>query len=226
MAIGLGGDQFSHRIDLPQSGAIPRAEDTKFLAGTQVPFARGNLIYAEGDSAEYLYLIVSGMARGYKVTAEGRRQIVAFYVPGDLFGFERGVDHTISTEAINDLKVRMIKRAGIFEYAAQDQTVARQLWDALARSRDRDQEHILRLGQTARVRVASFLLELSQRAPNAGLDGIPMSRQDIADYLDLTIETVSRTLTLLKSTKAIAISSTRKITTRNLGILQRQSSET
>jgi CRP/FNR family transcriptional regulator, nitrogen fixation regulation protein len=195
-------------------------EDPRYFNGTLVPFARGNLIYGESDPTEYLYIIVGGVARGFKITADGKRQIVAFYVPGDFFGFERGESHTLSAEAITHAKVRMIKRVAIMALAARDQRVAQQLWEALACEQYREQEHILRLGKPARERVASFLLDLSQRAPNTGSDGMPMSRQDIADYLDLTIETVSRILTLLKNMSAIAISGNRKITIRNFEILQ------
>jgi CRP/FNR family transcriptional regulator, nitrogen fixation regulation protein len=191
------------------------------LNGTLVPFARGNLIYGESDPAEYFYMIVGGAARAFKITADGRRQIVAFYFPGDLFGFEPGKEHTLSAEAITCLKVRMIKRIAIMALAARDPNVANQLWDALACEQYREQEHILRLGKTARERVAGFLLELSRRDPSTGRDGMPMSRQDIADYLDLTIETVSRTLTQLKGMSAIAISANRRITIRDANILQK-----
>lgn len=207
--------------DSPPTRKNSTYEDPRYLCGTLVPFARGNLIYSESDPAQYLYMIVTGVARGFKVTTDGRRQIVAFYVPGDLFGFEHQDDHTLSAEAITHVRIRMIKRVAIMATAARDQSVASQLWSALASEQYREQQHILRLGKTARERVASFLLELSQRAPNTGSDGMPMPRQDIADYLDLTIETVSRTLTELKRISAIAIARNRKITIRNSALLQK-----
>src|ERR1700720_956061 len=78
--------------------------------GTEVPFARNGQFYCEGEPATYLYRIISGVARIYRMTTEGRRQIVAFYVPGDLFGFEAGETHMLSAEAITDTRVRMVKR--------------------------------------------------------------------------------------------------------------------
>ena len=152
------------------------------------------------------------MARGYRMTSEGRRQIVAFYMPGDLFGFELEDDHSFSVEVASNAKVRMIRLSTLSAIGALDQNLAKELRISLARELRRNQDHIRRLGQTAQERVASFLLEVAQRIPNNGTIDLVMSRRDIADYLGLTIETISRTLTHITRIGAITIARARRVT--------------
>jgi CRP/FNR family nitrogen fixation transcriptional regulator len=193
------------------------------IMGTLVSFQRGAHLYGESDPAEYLYKLVSGIARGYRMTSEGRRQVVAFYMPGDLFGFELGDDHSFSVEAASNAKVRMIRLSALSTIRAMDQDLAKELRLSLARELRRNQDHIRRLGQTAQERVASFLLEIAQRIPNNGTIELVMSRQDIADYLGLTIETISRTLTHITRIGAITISRARRVTIRDPDLLSRLS---
>jgi CRP/FNR family transcriptional regulator, nitrogen fixation regulation protein len=94
------------------------------LMGATMPFSRNAEIYGENEKAEYLYKVISGSVRTYKVLNDGRRQIGAFYLPGDLFGLEIGNDHTFSAEAITDSKVLVIKRSGLVALAAHDNDVA------------------------------------------------------------------------------------------------------
>ena len=162
--------------------------------GARMPFARNAEIYGENEPAEYLYKVVSGAVRTYKVLNDGRRQIGAFYLPGDVFGLEAGDEHSFSAEAIADSKVMVIKRAALIALAARDTEVARQLWTMTARELQRAQDHVMLLIKTAQERVAGFLLEMAARGQSRSEVDLPMSRQDIADYLGLTIETVSRTL--------------------------------
>jgi CRP/FNR family nitrogen fixation transcriptional regulator len=191
------------------------------LMGAVVPFARNSEIFGENEPADYLYKLVSGSVRSYKVLVDGRRQIGAFYVPGDIFGLETADAHTFSAEAITDCKILVIKRSAVMALAARDPDVARQMWAATARELKRMQEHSLLLIKTAQERVASFLLEMAERVTADGLVELPMSRQDIADYLGLTIETVSRTLTQLEKTAAIGVPSSRRILLRNRSALRR-----
>ena len=183
--------------------------------GTEVPFARNGQFYCEGEPATYLYRIISGVARIYRMTTEGRRQIVAFYVPGDLFGFEAGETHMLSAEAITDTRVRMVKRTAMMTIAAEDDDVAHQLWLCVGREIRRNQEHILQFSRPARARVASFLLEMSRRMPNANAAALSISRQDIGDFLDLRIETVSRILMRFARSGVISLSNNRSISVRN-----------
>lgn len=187
-------------------------------------FRRNAEIYGENEPADYLYKVASGAIRTYKVLADGRRQIGAFYLPGDIFGLESGDVHTFSAEAITNSKVIVIKRAAILGLAARDNDVARELWNVTSRELERVQEHLIALIKSAEERVAGFLLEMAKRAPSVNQLELPMSRQDIADYLGLTIETVSRTMTRLESTAAIALPTSRCIVLRNRAALGRLNS--
>jgi len=177
-----------------------------------VPY--GAQIYGEGDPVKYLYVVISGAVRACRYSLDGRRQIVRFYLPGDSFGLEQEIAHTVSTEAINNTSVREIRQAVFYELAAHDEEAAHQLWFSVYSQLARDQEHILRLGKLATERVSDFILELAGRIPNRGTLQLPMSRQDIADYLGLTIETVSRTITNLTRTGVIEKANGRRITIR------------
>ena len=115
----------------------------------------------------------------------------------------------------------MIKRSAVVALAARDNDVARQMWALTARELQRAQDHILVLIKSAQERVAGFLLEMADRAAGAGTIELPMSRQDIADYLGLTIETISRTLTQLEKSAAIAVPTSRRIVVRNRSALSR-----
>jgi CRP-like cAMP-binding protein len=191
------------------------------LMGASMPFSRNIEIYGEGEPVEYLYKVVSGAVRTYKVLSDGRRQIGAFYLPDDVFGLEYGEEHTFSAETITDSRVLVIKRAAVLVLAARDNDVARQLWTLTGRELERVQDHILLLVKTAQERVVSFLLEMAGRLSGSNVLELPMSRQDIADYLGLTIETVSRTLTHLELAAAIELPSSRKIILRNRAALGR-----
>jgi CRP-like cAMP-binding protein len=162
--------------------------------------------------------------RTYKVLSDGRRQIGAFYLPGDMFGFESGSAHALSAEAITNAKVLVIRRSAVAALAARDGKVAQQLLGATTRELARAQDHIMLLMQTAQERVAGFLLEMVDRGAGRNEVELPMSRQDIADYLGLTIETVSRTLTLLENSAAIALPTSRHIVLRNRAALRQLNS--
>jgi CRP/FNR family transcriptional regulator, nitrogen fixation regulation protein len=194
------------------------------LMGAAMPFARNAEIYGENERADYLYKVISGSVRTYKVLNDGRRQIGAFYLPGDLFGLEIGNEHAFSAEAIADCKVLVIKRSALVALASHDNDVAHKLWTMTAGELQRAQSHIMLLIKTAQERVAGFLLEMSARGSAGNEVELPMSRQDIADYLGLTIETVSRTLTQLENAATIAVPSSRRIVLRNRGALSRLNS--
>ena len=194
------------------------------MMGSQMRFGRNVEIYGEGEPAEYLYKVVSGAVRTYKVLADGRRQIGAFYLPGDIFGLEAGDEHAFSAEAVSDSQVLVIKRSAVMDLAARDSSVAQQLWTVTGRELQRAQEHVLLLIKSAQERVAGFLVEMAKRAPGASTIQLAMSRQDIADYLGLTIETISRTLTQFEKSAAIALPTSRQIEIRNRAALARLNS--
>jgi len=207
----------------PPSAGTAQAGTIEMM-GAVMQFARGSEIYGENEPADYLYKIVGGAVRTYKVLVDGRRQIGGFYLPGDIFGLETGDLHTFSAEAITDCKIVVIKRSTVIALAARDNDVAREMWALTACELQRVQDHILVLIKSAQERVASFLLEMAERASDEGTIELPMSRQDIADYLGLTIETVSRTLTQLEKSAAIEVPTSRRIVLRNRSALNRLNS--
>src|SRR6516165_7030265 len=146
----------------------------------------------------YLCKVVSGTVRTFKAVNNGRRQIRAFYLPGDIFGVETGPEHAFSAEAIIEAKLLVIERKAVVALAARDNDVARQLWSLTSRELRHSRNHVLLLIQSAQERVVGFLLEMADRVSAADEIELPMPRQDIADYLGLTIETVSRMMTHLE----------------------------
>lgn len=184
-------------------------------------FRRNVEIYGEGEPAVYLYKIQTGAVQTYKVLADGRRQVSGFYLTGDTFGLETDGEHAFSAEAISECKLLVIKRSALVALAARDYDVACQLLALTGTELRKVQDHILLLIKNAEERVAAFLLEMAARVPVGATVELPMSRQDIADYLGLTIETVSRTLRHLESTSTIHFSSSRRIVLRNRSALTR-----
>ncbi len=182
-------------------------------------YPRNTEIFGENEAADYLYKVVSGGVRTYKILRDGRRQISG--LPGDIFGLEFADEHTCSAEAITDAKVLVIKRKALTALADRNAAVARELFALTARELRRTQERVLLLIKSAQERVASFLLEMAERGLASNVIELPMSRQDIADYLGLTIETVSRTLTALEICAAIDVPSSRRIVLRSRSALNR-----
>jgi CRP/FNR family transcriptional regulator, nitrogen fixation regulation protein len=207
----------AHKL-LPRDSA---PEDVVELMGTIMPFARNTEIYGENEPADYLYKVISGTVRTYKILVDGRRQIGALHLAGDVFGLESGDEHTFSAEAITDCKIAVVKRSALTALATRDNDVARQMWAITGRELQRAQGHLLLLVKSAQERVATFLLEMAERLAGGDAVELAMSRRDIADYLGLTIETVSRTLTQLEKSAAIEVSSSRRILLRNHSALSR-----
>jgi CRP/FNR family nitrogen fixation transcriptional regulator len=187
--------------------------------GSQMTFGPNEEIFGESEPAEFVYKVIKGTVRTYKILSDGRRQIGAFYLPGDIFGLEIGKEHQFSAEAIGHATVAVIRRSAVVSLAERDCEAARELWTFTGRELHRVQEHMMLLVKSAQQRVACFLLEMSKRLAATDTLELPMSRQDIADYLGLTIETVSRTMTQLVSDHAIGLPSSRRIVLRNRSAL-------
>ena len=210
----------------PRPAALPCARSERLLEvvelmGAPMCFERNAEIYGEGEPADYLYKLVTGTVRTAKVLTDGRRQVGGFYLPGDIFGLEPGDEHAFAAEAITPCKVLVIKRSALIALADRDHEIAHRLWTVTAGELHRVQDHILLLIKSARERVAAFLLEMAERFPAGNAVELPMSRQDIADYLGLTIETVSRTLSRLEALAAIELPSSRRVVLRNRATLCR-----
>src|SRR5215469_2481994 len=180
-------------------------------------YARKSEIVRPHDPAKYLYEVVSGTVCTCKMLREGRRQIAGFYFAGDIFGLESAKKYSVAAEAITDSKVRIIKKQALTALAASDREVADRLLAMTTRELARKQDLLLTLSRTAEERIVCFLIDMVQRASprEDDLIDLPMSRRDIADYLGLTIETVSRVLTDLERRGAIEISGYRFIALRN-----------
>lgn len=189
--------------------------------GTVLHFVSDNEVYAEGDEATSFYRVVSGVVRTCKFLSDGRRQIEAFHVAGDVFGLEAGVEHRLSAEAVSDCTVMSYRRSGLETLIAGDDGLAQQFFAYAMQCVVRAQDHSLVLGRpSAAQRVAAFLLELADRSPGGQIIELAMTRQDIADYLGLTIETVSRTLSQFEREAMIARPAARRIMLRNLAALR------
>jgi CRP/FNR family transcriptional regulator, nitrogen fixation regulation protein len=185
------------------------------LGGAIMPFERNAEIFGEGEPSEYVYKVVSGAVRTYRVLSDGRRQVGAFYLPGDVFGLEMGGEHAGSAEAVVNSKILFVRRNALMQASERDGAVAGQLLAITARELRRAQNHTLLLIKSAQERVAAFLLEMGQRLSGALAFDLPMSRRDIADYLGLTIETVSRTLTQFEESATIKLVATRRVVVQN-----------
>jgi CRP-like cAMP-binding protein len=198
----------------------PLAESMR-LMGAVMSFPRNAEIFGENEPADYVYKVISGSVRTYKILSDGRRQVGGFYLPGDTFGLQFANEHTFSAEAIADAKVLVVKRSALTALAGRDAAIGRELFAVTGRELRRVQDRVLLLVKNAQERVAGFLLEMAERACAGNIVELPMSRQDIADYLGLTIETISRTLTGLENVAAIEVPTSRRIVLRNRSTLNR-----
>lgn len=188
--------------------------------GASMSYPRNTEIFGENEPGDFLYKVVSGCVRTYKVLSDGRRQIGGFYLRGDIFGIEFAYEHALSAEAITDTKVVVIKRSALNARIGNTAAMARELFALTGRELQRVQDRVLLLVKSAQERVAGFLLEMGSRISGNAIE-LPMSRQDIADFLGLTIETVSRTLTVLEASAAIELTTSRRIVLLNRSALQR-----
>ena len=175
-----------------QSGSPVRINLNEFS------YRKGAEIFGEKEPANYVYQVESGAVRSYKLLSDGRRQIGAFHLVGDIFGLEIGTEHRFTAEAIIDTTVRLLKRRSLELVAQHDVKVAHNLLSMTTSNLRHAEDHMLLLGRkTSLERVAAFLIEMDHRSTAAGVLALPMCRRDIADYLGLTLETVSRALSRL-----------------------------
>ncbi len=191
--------------------------------GTVQRFARNETIFNEGDEARFSYRAVSGAIRLCKVLPDGRRQIADFSLPGDFFGLEATDEHALTAEALVDAVVVRYLKSQLDELGDERADIRDALMATLRQSLWAAQHHVIMLGrQTAMERVVSFLLQLSIRTGvRSGVAmELPMGRQDIADYLGLTIETVCRALSELKSRELIATPDRRTVVLKNIRALE------
>jgi len=183
--------------------------------GICMSYAPQACIFHENDPAESTYKVVSGSVRTCKFFRDGRRQIGGFYLPNDFFGLESADRYTLSAEAVTNAKVLMIKKSVLAAAAKHNATIEYQLLLLANRELARLQARVLLLIKNAQERVGEFILEMEKRSKVGNSIQLPMKRQDIADYLGLTIETVSRIFTSLENCAAIEMPTSRRIVLRS-----------
>jgi len=198
----------------PRSDAIaPRIAPPRKLAprlvlqGLQRSYEPAATIYAQSDPAEFIYQVISGVVRTVTVHRDGRRIVHGFHLPGEIFGLEREKIHHCSAEAVGDTRLVQYPVSRLNALAERDRDAAGELWSSLLVSRDRTAERFMYIMHgTAFERLAHFLIELAWRTRSGRRVELPMSRYDIADYLGLSSETVSRTFTALRTRGLISTS--------------------
>src|SRR5215831_19845033 len=203
-------------------GGLPRSAHEP--QGITLRLAKGEELFAEGEAAEYFYKVVAGTVRSYKLLSDGRRQIDAFHLAGDIFGIEAGAEHRFSAEAVGGVAVIAYRRSALDRLTREHPAFGEQVMSAMIRSLERAQDHMLLLGRkTAQEKIATFLLDMAERISDDDEHfDLPMLRNDIADHLGLTIETVSRTLNQFDREGLIRLpAASRSVMLRNRAALER-----
>lgn len=200
-----------------------RIEDARNgVAGPALRFACGNELFGEGDDADDVFRVVSGMVRTCRFQSDGRRQICAFHACGDVFGFEPGTEYSLSAEAVSDCTVVPYRRRRLEQLAVDDRRLSVLLFSYAIQSLARARDHALLLGRRSAVgKMAAFLVESAERSADPVVVELAMTRQDIADYLGLTIETVSRTFTQFERDALIQLPTSRRVRLTDLPRLRR-----
>jgi len=204
----LEAPQFRKSTDTPAVGAVHS-------------YAKDEEIFAEGDRAAFVYKVLSGVVRTSKLLSDGRRQIDAFHLAGDIFGIEAGEEYRFCAEAVGDCVVIAYRRSNLGALMGSDSQLAQEMTMGMMRSLVRAQNHMLLLGRkSALEKIATFLLDMVERTSGGDALDLPMSRSDIADHLGLTIETVSRSFTQLERQGMIELPSARHVVLSNRAALE------
>ena len=193
--------------------AEPQDRQSFELSGVVMHFAADRPIYAEGDEARSFYKVISGVVRTCRFLSDGRRQIDAFHMAGEVFGFEAGSDHRMSAEAVSDCTVIAYRRRGLEAMISQDERLGPLVLlprHELPRTRRVSTRCCWAVAARRKRFPPSCWRQRIVRTTTAFVD-LAMSRQDIADYLGLTIETVSRTLSQLERDGTIGLPTARRV---------------
>ncbi len=216
----------AHAAALLARSPASSAPDSFFLSATPptaptIRFEADEEIYAEDDAASAFYKVESGVVRLCKFFSDGRRQIDAFYTAGEVFGFEAGETYEYCAEAVTDCTLVRYRRNGLERMVADDDALGLKLFSYAMQCLQRSRAHALLLGRgSATHKLAAFLSDMFAAAKHNAIE-LAMTRLDIADYLGLTIETVSRTLSQFERDGVIAMASSRRISLKNRAALQR-----
>lgn len=195
-------------------GVLDRARLEEFRnLGWTLKLSSGQALFHEGDPATRVFTLTKGTLKLYKLLADGRRQVTGFLYPGDFLGISVDDEHAFSAEALEEAQLCWFPRARFDDFVDDHSAMERELYRMAAHELAAAQQQFVLLGRkTATERLASFLVLLFERTerPMAGASGmlrLPMSRSDIADYLGLTKETVSRVISALKRERIIRLES-------------------
>lgn len=195
-------NQTSHRAARAQPGDDPRGAGSDLLSGAPAPtlaLRENQQLFVEGDRAERYYQVLRGLIRTVRLLSDGRRQVMDFYGPGEVFALSSEAYHAYDAEAVTDSVVSGHSLQRLGGRVDSDPALARKVLRALSRELSHSRERILLLGRkTARERIASFLLAMAERQGRQDRVDLQMKRADIADHLGLTVETVSRVFACLK----------------------------
>jgi CRP-like cAMP-binding protein len=186
--------------------------------GTVLHYPRQKTIFAKGDEASFSFGVINGAIRLSTSSSNGDRTIAGFALPGDFFGIQWLGQHTLTAETIDDATLVCFGSKHLARLSDENKVVRAELFSILRHSLWATQNHLANVSRhCALERVATFLVELIDRSQkvNKRLVDIPMSREDIGDYVGLTIETVCRVLTELRQKKIIDIPNRREIFVRN-----------
>src|SRR5271163_1230512 len=177
----------------------------------------GAALFWEGDKAGQIFDVLEGVLRVYRIMSDGRRAIVGFIHPGDILGVSFQDRYLFTAEAVTEVKVRRFARGRFFAMINESPALRAQLFATLCDEMSAAQDQMLLLGcKTAEERVVSFLLAIHRKSVPGDEIELPMSRQDMADYLGLTIETVSRMMTSLTRRGLIVAGGRHTVTLRKL----------
>jgi len=221
-----------------QAAAMPRQDISSVSVSAAVPSAfagasgaldkigavitldREQPLFFEGDAAEFYYKVVKGAVRSCKVLADGRRHIGDFFFAGDFIGLDAGDSYTFAADAVMPTTLIRYQRRKLDALAANDPRIAKSFVEIMRNSLSAAHGRMAVLGRmNAMERIASFLLDLADRGEDSRVE-LPMTRTDIADYLGLTMETVSRAFSRLKSEGVIAQHNVREIAIADRGALE------
>ncbi len=205
------------------NGSSPRGTKRLILGlgRNHIRFRRNQVIYREGDAADDIHIVVSGIVRTCRALRDGRRRIAAFHYSGEFLDLSNSQVRALSAEAVTEVTVTLIKRSALLALAAQDCRVANLLFATTTLELRRIQNHALLLTRSAEGRLAGFLVDLAERMKSSKDVELPMTREEIADYLGLTFETVSRTFSQIERSGAIARKNGRLIAFRSRRTLRK-----
>jgi CRP/FNR family transcriptional regulator, anaerobic regulatory protein len=229
LAMTLSPDLSANRdiFDVPANGSgSARPVDQRLKAAAPRVLQAREHVFFEGDAKDHVYLVEKGTVCLYKTLPDGRRQIVDFAYPGDLIGLGAPGDHVFSAQAITLARLRCFPAGLLHEVALHDPQVSMQLYRALSDQLLAARDLLLTVGQrNATERLGALLFALSRRNERTGVDAtriaLPMTRADIADFLSLTIETVSRTFTKLRQSGIIDLVQSSLVVIRDPKALER-----